>query len=134
MTQINRRVGKRDCVYRYNPFIYTFHRCITFSGTSPMKIASRWNLLTPESCSYDLSSKCFRSDFKIQKVPGYMKYPGTNFLTKIRGTTRFEHCACALLLHSYDLTHRLRADLLLFQPACSGVFPPFPLSNSALSR
>ena len=21
MTQINRRVGKRDCVYRYNPFI-----------------------------------------------------------------------------------------------------------------
>ena len=56
----------RLLVPRHPPCALSCLTCIrsrpfTHSGLRKfMKIASRWNLLTPESCSYGLSSKCFR--------------------------------------------------------------------------
>ena len=48
-------------------------RPFTHSGLRKfMKIASRWNLLTPESCSYGLSSKCFRPVWTEQCLTSYI--------------------------------------------------------------
>ena len=48
-------------------------RPFTHSGLRKfMKIASRWNLLTPESCSYGLSSKCFRPVWTEQCLTRYI--------------------------------------------------------------
>ena len=68
----------RLLVPRHPPCALSCLTCIrsrpfTHSGLRKfIKIASRWNLLTPESCSYGLSSKCFRPVWTEQCLTSYI--------------------------------------------------------------